>query len=336
MSTVTLIILNRNGKHFLEPCLASIDRQTRPPDELILVDNGSDDGSQAWIRAHYPRATLLELGYNAGFSVAMNRAVDIVTGDYVTLLNNDTECEPQWLEVLTEALDQHPDVGFCSSKLLYFSERELIDTAGDLFTIGGFAFKRGWGHMDQDQYKKPERIFGACAGASIYRRSMFEGIEGFDEDFFAYQEDADLNFRAQLAGHPCLFVPEARVYHHVGGTWKKTGYEFAIRLGQRNVIFVLVKNLPAGLWLRFGIPIILAHGCLFLMRVWGGYGIPVIKGLWDAVTGLRPMLKKRKRIQQNRRVSNAYLASIMTYNWIHLLFEPFYRKRALKRQGIKV
>lgn len=336
MATISLILPTRNGKHFLAPCLASIARQTRPPDEVIIVDNGSGDGTQAWLQEQHPQIKLIEIDRNAGFSVAVNRGIEAGSGDYIALLNNDTECDPQWLEALAGILDQYPDVGFCASKIRYFDKRQLIDTVGDAFTTGGFAFKRGWLQIDEGQYAKPERVFGACAGAAMYRKRMLDDIGKFDEDFFAYQEDADLNFRAQLAGYHCLFVPKAMVFHHVGGTSKTTGYDRWIRLGQRNLIFVLVKNLPVGLWFRFGIPILLSQTCLFAMRVYGGYGVAVLKGLWDAFAQLRPILRKRRAIQRSRRVSNGYLISVMDSHWIRILFDPFIRKRMLKRQNIKV
>ena len=335
MSTVSLIIPNYNGKHFLEPCLASIDRQTRAPEELILVDNGSDDGSQDWIRSNYPQARLIEMGYNSGFSVAMNRGVVESTGEYVALLNNDTECEPHWLAALVDALDRNPDIGFCASKMMIFKHRDLIDAAGDVFTTAAFAGKRGWlqSHRNEE-FNKRQRVFGACAGAVLYRHSAFNEVGGFDEAFFAYQEDTDLSLRLQLAGYPCLFVPEAMVYHHVGGTWKKHGYGFSIRLEQRNQILLLVKNLPFCLYIKFGLPILMGHLCLFLMRIKRGYGISAVMGLWDTLLGLPAAIEKRKVIQRNRKVTNAYLVSILRSDWIKLLFDPFHQKRKLRRRNI--
>lgn len=338
MSTVSLIIPNRNGRHFLRPCLESLRQQTRTPDEIIVVDNGSTDGSQGFLRKQYPGVSVLELGYNAGFSVAMNRGVEAASGGYVALLNNDTECEPQWLENLAEALDQHPDIGFCAAKMLHFDRKDLIDTAGDMFSTGGFFFKRGGFQFDEGQYDQPERVFGACAGAAIYRKSLFDELGGFDEDFFIYQEDGDLSFRAQLAGFPCLFVPDAVVYHHVGGTSRLSSIESSRRLKRlehRNLIFILVKNLPGSLWLRYGLWIILAYFLLFLMQVRKGYGIATFCGYWDALRGLSPMLGKRRDIQANRCVSPRYIDSIMDTRWIFELFEPYRRKRILRRPGIE-
>ena len=336
MSTVSLIILSHNGKHFLEPCLASIVRQTRLPDELILVDNGSDDGSQEWIRINYPQVTLIEMGYNSGFSVAMNRGVAESSSDYVALLNNDTECEPQWLEELTTALDQHPDIGFCASKMLTFRHRDILDAAGDLFTTAGFGGKRGWLQSNRaSEFDKPERVLSACAGAAMYRRTAFVEIGGFDEDFFAYEEDTDLSLRLQMAGYPCLYVPKAVVYHHVGGTWKINDYGYCIRLQQRNQILLLVKDLPWQLCIRFGFQIVSGHLCLFLMRIKRGYGTAALLGLWDAIRGLRAAFRKRKSIQENRSVTNAYLVSMLRADWIRLLFDPFLQKRKLRRQNVK-
>ncbi len=333
MSTVSLIILNYNGKHFLGPCLASIDRQTRPPDELILVDNGSEDGSQSWIQKNYPNANLIEMGYNSGFSVAMNRGVAESKSDYVALLNNDTECEPQWLDALVDALDTHAEIGFCASRMLYFDNRNLINTTGTTLTVAGIVGMRGWLHRASGAYGEKDRVFGSCAGAAIYRRSIYEKMGGFDEDFITYHEDADLDFRLQLAGYPCLYVPEAVIYHHVGGTWKTTGQSNAQRLGQRNQILLLIKNLPVKLWLRLCIPIIAGHTCLFLMRIRRGYGFASLLGLLGVIGQLRTTLIKRKHVQESRCVSNAYLISIMDSNWFSSLFEPYIQKRKMKRMS---
>ena len=339
MNTVSLIIPNRNGRHFLRTCLESLRIQTRPPDEIIVVDNGSTDGSQVFLREQYPDVTVLELGYNAGFSVAMNRGVEAATGGYVALLNNDTECTPQWLEKLAEALDQHPDIGFCAAKMLHFDRRELIDTAGDMFSTGGFFFKRGGLQFDAGQYDQAERVFGACAGAAMYRKSLFDELGGFDEDFYIYQEDGDLSFRAQLAGFPCLFVPAAVVYHHVGGTSRRSSIESTRRLKRlehRNLIFILIKNLPGSLWLRYGLWIILAYFLLFLMQVRKGFGVATLCGYLDALRGLRPMLAKRRDIQADRRVSLKYIDSIMDTHWMYMLIEPYRRKRILLRQDFEL
>lgn len=333
---VSVVIPNRDGRHFLGPCLDALRRQTRRPDEIIVVDNGSTDGSLELLRAEYPEVVVLELGRNTGFSYPVNRGIEAAAGDYVALLNNDTECDPRWIEELVQALDANPDVGFCASKMLYHHERRLIDTAGDGFTRAGFGYKRGWLHRDEGQYDQPERLFGACAGAAMYRKRLFEEVGLFDEDFFAYHEDSDLSFRAQLAGYACLYVPTAVVYHHGGATSKRIGRNFSVRLSQRNMVYVLVKNLPGALWLRYGFRLMAFSVCSVLMGVWGGFGMAVLRGRCEAFKGLRTMLRKRRVIQQRRRVSLDRLASVLEPHWIRQMLDPPIRKRALRRQGIAV
>ena len=221
--------------------------------------------------------------------------------------------------------------------MLHFDRRELIDTAGDMFSTGGFFFKRGGLQFDEGQYDQAERVFGA--GPAMYRKFMFDELGGFDEDFYIYQEDGDLSFRAQLAGFPSLFVPAAVVYHHVGGTSRRSSIESSRRLKRlehRNLIFILIKNLSGSLWLSYGLWIILAYCLLFLMQVRKGFGVTTLCGYLDALRDLNPMLAKRRDLQANRRVSLKYIDSIMDTHWMFILIEPYRRKRILLRQDFEL
>ncbi len=338
MKTIGLIIPNLNGRRFLGPCLESIAEQTRTPDELVVVDNGSTDGSLEYLRTNFPDVRLLEMGTNTGFSVAVNRAVESVSTDYVALLNNDTECDSHWLASLSHALDSNPDCGFCASKMLYYDQRHLLDAAGDLFNSTGFASKRGWLQVDTGQFDTMEPVFGACAGAAMYRKDWFDELGWFDEDFFAYQEDSDLSFRAQIAGISCLYVPSAVVYHHVGGTSKQSGTQFASRLKRlefRNLVYVLVKNLPTSLWIRYGIPILLSQFFLIAGQMLKGQGSAAVLGYWDAIREFGNIRIKRNEIQDRRRVPARDLSAKINTGWISTLLEPYRRKKDLRRRGIQ-
>lgn len=244
MARVAVVIPNWNGARLLEGCLSSLRRQTFRSFETIVVDGGSEDGSAELVRASFPEARLLELGENRGFAAAANAGIRASSSELVALLNNDTEQDPGWLEALVRAADAHPEAGMFASKLLDFRDRRYLDGAGDAIRLSGLPYRLGHGERDRGQFDRPAYVFGACGAAALYRRRMLDEIGLFDEDFGSYCEDADLSFRAQLAGHRCLYVPEAVVYHvgsaSTGGKRSAT----ATRLGTRNSLLLLAKNLP--------------------------------------------------------------------------------------------
>ncbi len=181
---ISVIIPNMNGAHFLGPCLDSLKHQIFKDFELIIIDNASNDNSLIVVKDKIPETIIYSFEKNEGFAKAVNQGIKMAKGDYIFLLNNDTELETNCLNTLNNFLDQHPNISFCATKMLYFDNRKIIDIAGDILTIYGIAHKRGNGEMDSGQYDKGQSIFGACAGAAFYRRSLFEKIGYFDEDFF--------------------------------------------------------------------------------------------------------------------------------------------------------
>lgn len=294
-----------------------MERQTFRDFEVIVVDNGSIDGSVEFVEENYPDIRVIRLERNKGFSVAVNIGIREAKGEYVALLNNDTEAHPRWLEELVKALDRYHEAGFCASKMINFYDRSLIDRAGDCFTIYGLALKRGVDEHDGPEFNREEYVFGACAGAAIYRRSLFEDIGFFDEDFFAYLEDVDLSFRAQLYGYKCLYVPSAVVYHMAGVTsrtfqtrWKRLGVNI------KNNLFVVIKNMPGRLILKYFPLIISAYALLWGLFILGGMRRPLI--VFDTIggflEGLPLMMNRRRKILMGRRVDDGYLSSILARN----------------------
>jgi GT2 family glycosyltransferase len=309
--TVSTIIQNWSRRDLLQPCLTALRCQSCPSSEIILVDNGSTDDSVAHVREHFPEVTVIALPENRGFAAGNNLAMQASSGEYVALLNNDAQPEPNWLEALTHSLATRPEVGFCASKMLYLDAPGIIDTAGDVFYDYGVGGKRGADQPDGDGFSRTEYVFGACAGAAIYRRIMLEDIGLFDEDFYMYMEDIDLSFRAQLRGYRCLFVPAARVYHQVAATAGR-GSHLSIYHSLRNMLYVLVKDLPTSLLLRHLGAILfhfLAGDAVFALS---GYAGDVARARRDNLRMLGKMLAKRTRIQGSRRVPNAYIESILT------------------------
>jgi GT2 family glycosyltransferase len=311
MTTVSAIVLNCNGKHFLGECLGSLRAQTITDFEIVLVDNGSTDGSVEYVRHEFPEVRVVALNDNAGFARGNNIGIRASTSEYVALINNDTKAHPRWLESLTTTLDAYPDVGFCASKILLYDQPDVIDSAGDLFYTCGVGEKRGRSEGDDERFADLIPVFGACAAAALYRRSMLEDIGLFDEDFFAYAEDVDLSFRAQLAGHRCLFVPDAVVYHHLQGTSRALPAH-SLCLSRRNAFYALIKNMPAGLlWRR--LPYILGYYfATDLAYIVQGNLRPILKARLDNIRHLKRTLAKRSQIQAKRRATDDYINAAMS------------------------
>jgi GT2 family glycosyltransferase len=311
MSRASVIVLNWNGQRFLKECLASLTEQTFKDFDTILVDNGSTDGSVEYVRQEFPEVRVIALNHNAGFAGGNNVGIRASTGEYVALLNNDTKAHPRWLDSLKTALDAHPDMGFCASKILLYDQPGVIDSAGDLFYTCGVGEKRGRSEKDDERFAELVPVFGACAAAALYRRQMLEDIGLFDEDFFAYAEDVDLSFRAQLAGYQCLFVPDALVYHHLQGT-SRASPDHSLYLSRRNAFCALVKNMPAGLlWRR--LPYILGYYfAVDLAYMVQGSLRPILKARLDNISHLKRTLAKRSQIQARRRVTDDYINAAMS------------------------
>ncbi len=242
---ISVIIPNYNGKEHLQVCLTSLFAQQEAGEfEVIVVDNGSTDGSALYMEANFPSARVIKLSSNSGFARACNIGFHSSLGDLVSFLNNDTEVKSDWLKELNRAALAHHGAGFFASKMMFFAERNRIDSAGDDFSGLGHGIKRGHGKIDTGQFDREEEIFGACGGAAMFRRNVFRDAGGFDEKFFAYCEDVDLNFRLKKAGHKCFFVPSAVVYHKLGGTAKIMSGTH-VYYTQRNQEIVLLKHAPA-------------------------------------------------------------------------------------------
>ncbi len=306
----SVVVLNWNGRHFLADCLTSLRQQTLRDYEVIVVDNGSTDGSRTYVQETFPEMRVIALPENRGFSAGNNVGIRAARGRYIALLNNDTRAEARWLEEMVSALESHPQAGFCAGKMLSWERPTILDTAGDVFYPWGIAGKRGAGRPDGAAYSSPAYVFGACAGAALYRRAMLDDVGLLDEDFFTYDEDVDLSFRAQLRGYRCLYVPTAMVYHHGRGATGLTNTD-ALYLSRRNAFWVLVKDMPWPLLLALS-PLILAYYLLGDLRyILAGQGRAVLRARADNWRSLDAMLSKRRQIQHQRTVSLRYLAAMM-------------------------
>ena len=309
---LSIIIPNWNGLRYLPTCLAALERQVYEPLEIIIVDNASDDGSREYVRAEHPTVKVLELTQNRGFTGACNAGLQAARGEFLALLNNDTEVTPNWAKLAVDALQSRPELGSVASKLLLFDRRDVIHTAGDYFTRDGCSGNRGVWEQDSGQYEREEYVFSACGGAAVYRRAMLEEIGYLDDDFFFSGEDVDLGWRAQLQGWRCLYVPGAVVFHHLSASG---GGVTASYFDGRNSIAILVKNLPAALWWRYGPRIIWrqAQRAGAALRSWrGAEARAQLRGMMAGLLLAPKMLRKRRSVQATRRVDIEELERVLT------------------------
>ena len=276
---ISVIIVNWNGKHHLEECLSSLAKQTIKNFEIIFIDNGSTDQSSAFVNRNFPGVKIVALKKNEGFCRANNIGLKHASGEFVALLNNDTRVEANWLEELAKAMVCDPTIAICASCMVSYHKPDFVDTAGDGYDICGVGFKMG-NRRPVSEYRQQRKIFGACAGAALYRRSIIDRIGFFDEDFFAVGEDIDLSFRARLSGFRCVYVPSAVVYHKVGETIGSKS-DLLLYYSRRNIEYTYFKNMPLPL-LLFSLPLHLVYNALTLLP---GCGAGTSSGLFERETG---------------------------------------------------
>lgn len=315
---ISIIIPSSNGRHLLKECLESVYRQNGVEYEVIVVDNGSTDGTVEFLQENFPQTSVIETPDQIGFSKAINLGIQSAKGDLIATLNNDTVVEVNWLAELERAIHSHPAIGFCASKILFYDEPDKIDTAGDMFTTAGFGYKRGYRKDDKTYYNEEELIFGACAGAALYKKSMLDKIGLFDEDFYAFNEDIDLSFRAQLRGYRCKYVPNSRIYHRVRATFGDDS-EQPLYLGYRNLAAVVIKNMPRKLLIRH-LPSMLLHLLLTLVvYTYRGQARTLLRAFRDAWQRRKLFIAKRNKIQETRMVTIRYLNKILDKHWIRAM-----------------
>jgi GT2 family glycosyltransferase len=309
--SVTVVIPNWNGERFLNLCLGSLRDQSLEGFETIIVDNGSTDGSRAFVQEHFPEVNVIPLGENRGIAAAFNSGIEASTTEYVVLLNNDTEQDPGWLAALVRAAEDHPEAGFFASKLVDFHDRRVLDGAGDAMRLSGLPYRLGHGERDSGRFARAGFVFGACAAAALYRRDMLDEVGLFDEDFVSYCEDGDLSFRAQLAGYRCFYVPGAVVYHMGSASTGGKRSPTATRLGSRNSFSLLVKNLPLSA-VPYILPFFITGQLVRLLTAAATGSLRAhLEGLAGAWRQLPAMLEKRAEIQKWKKLSDAEVRGLL-------------------------
>jgi GT2 family glycosyltransferase len=306
---VSIVIVNWNGKKVLPMCLDALSRQTWKSFHVVVVDNGSTDGSAEYVAGYDRGIELVRLPSNTGFCRANNIALRRIATPYVALLNNDAFPCPQWLEALVNGLERHPEAGFAASKLLFYDAKGFIDRAGDGYTKAGVGYLRArW--ASYSEYSEEEMVFGASAAAALYRTDMLHRVGLFDEDFFLLHEDVDLSFRAQLMGFRCVYVPDAVAYHGVSSSIMRDS-PTSVYYGQRNLEWVYLKNMPSKIMLKTVWLHIVYGIAAFAFFAVNGRMKECIKAKWDAAKGIKRVLEKRRLIQKMRTVDDHYLWSLL-------------------------
>lgn len=305
---ISVVIPNYNGNKFLKGCLDSLKEEKTHKLQIILVDNASIDSSIEIFKSYLEKNNenieyhLIANNSNLGFSKAVNQGIELAVSlgsEYVCLLNNDVKIDFNFFNRLFNAINNDKEIFSVSSKMLQYDSPDLIDDAGDEYTLLGWTKKSGDG-LDKSitRYSKPREIFSSCAGAALYRTSILNEIGYFDENFFAYMEDVDIGYRARIFGYKNVYSPDAIVYHIGSGSSGSKYNEFKIPLAARNNIWVIYKNMP---WPQIILNIgFLAIGFLikYIFFIRKGYGDLYLKGLKEGIKN-RNKIKKTEFKRNN-------------------------------------
>jgi hypothetical protein len=294
---VCVIIPNWNGEKYLRNCLSSLQDQTYPNYEVILVDNGSTDNSVKYLREKFPNVKIIKLNKNMGYSVAINSGLEQSNSKYAVVLNNDTTVEPNWLLELVTVAESDERIGSCQPKILSQSDPTVIDAVGLLINKDGVAWQEGCQTKDTGQFDEIKEVIGACSASVLYLRRALSQIGMFDSDFFVLYDDVDVALRLKIAGWKCMYVPSAIVYH-IGSASVKVNSPFRTYLLQRNNYFYRIKNFPKINLVEFLIQRLMSvplDSFMFCINT-RALLVPYLKGNLDGIKGFAKMYKKRPRI----------------------------------------
>ncbi len=306
---VSVIIVNYNGKDLLPACLSSLSKQTFSDFEIIVVDNGSADGSDSL--PEFPGLRVLKLKKNTGFAHACNRGAEAARGKWLAMLNTDAFPEPGWLASLLHAAKKYPEYDFFTSHQILRDHPDLLDGTGDMLAVNGRAWRPERLLPLAEGTNRDDEVFGACAAACLYRADSFGRAGGFDEDFFCYYEDVDLSLRLRLMGYRCMHVCSAIVYHISSATSGGEESDFFLYHVCRNLTLTYIKSMPGILIRKYILSHIRLHYDIalhliqhrrrkLLVKIWAGIG-----------KGLPRVLAKRKKVQRESTVCVAEPEHIM-------------------------
>ena len=309
---ISVIIVSWNSAEHLPRCLDCLSQQTFQDFEVILIDNGSLDNGTNNLEQKYPHLALHieRLPSNLGFAVANNLGARIARGVWLALLNADAFPVSDWLEKLLEAVDEHPEFSFFSSRQIQANRPDFLDGSGDEYHISGLAWRRFYNYQSQAYGGKKEEVFSACGAAALYSRYDFLKVAGFDEAYFSYFEDVDLSFRLRLIGKRCLYVPQA-VVHHIGSASTGKISDFVVYHGHRNLVWTYFKNMPGILFWRY-LPLHILMNLFFIISfIFKGKGLAILRAKVDALRRLPAIIRTRRHIQSSRKISASDILQAM-------------------------
>ncbi len=314
MTDVSIIIVTWNGREHLESCLSAVAAQHGVDAETILVDNGSTDGTVEFVRARFPWVRIVPLDRNRGFAGGNNAGAKAAQGRYLAFLNNDTVAESGWLSALRRGIDEGAGYALTSSRVVYLHDPRIVDSAGDGLLRWGGAFKHHHG-ASADAVTESTEVFGVCGAACLISASVFQELDGFDEDFFVSHEDVDLSYRARLRGYRCRYVADAVVRHRGSATLGRVSAS-AVFHGQRNLEWMYVKNTPGALLLRTlpGHLMYNAAAAAYFARA--GLLWTFLRAKAVALLGLPGVLRKRARVQRTRKVGGSAIWPLLESRWL--------------------
>lgn len=322
---ISIIIPNYNGNKYLKNCIESIlkHKTSNLSLEIIIIDNASTDDNYIWIKQQYPSIIFKQLDKNYGFSCAVNEGIKLAQGKYVLLLNNDTEIQEGFLECLLSCIESDPKIFSVCSQMIQYHDPTLIDDAGDEYNLLGWAYKRGDGKL-VDTYKQVQSVFSSCAGAALYRKSVFEEIGYFDENFFAYMEDVDISYHALIYGYKNMYCPEAKVLH-IGSATSGSKYNaFKVKLAARNNVYVPYKNMPL-LQLLINLPfLILGHFIKYLFFIKKGFGKEYVEGFKEGIKTLKRV--KKVPFRWTHLFNYIYIEWLLVKNTFSYVYTKIFKK----------
>lgn len=333
---ISIVIPNWNGASFLPVCLDSLHSQTFKDFETIVVDNGSTDNSLELLKSRYNWVTIHSLAKNEGFAGGCNRGMEVAKGEWLVLMNNDTEADKNWLKKIAGAIVKKREYSFFATKILRFDKREILDGTGDFISRSLFVFRFGQFDTDKGQYDNLGEIFSPCGASAVYSKKMLDDIGLLDEDFFAYLEDIDLGMRAHIAGYKGFFVPDSIIYH-IGGASTDSDQmsPWVYKQNIRNMFLILFKDIPFIVFLRCIPSMLFWHSAhlFYVLRRRRELFKYYFKALRESIKLSGKMRMKRKTILRSRAISNGDLYRLLKtgsrLNWVQYKI----RKRYFNAQG---
>ncbi|MDQ7784050.1 MAG: glycosyltransferase family 2 protein [Desulfomonilaceae bacterium] len=309
--SIAVLVLNLNGKHFLDECFQSLLRITKPCFDIYLIDNHSSDSSVQYTRAEYPMIIVIENERNYGFAGAYDRVIRELDHDYVVLLNNDTKVDENWLAELYTVAESSDRVAACGSKIVTMWDNTIIDHAGGMLTLIGSGHDLGKWTKDPGGSNSPREIGFGCGCSLLIRRDVYLEVGGFDPGYIIYHEDVDLCWKMRLFGYSVMYVPDSVVYHHLGGgTIQSIENPWKAYLCQKNRLANIIKNmgprmLVEALFVSLAYDTVRAARYIVMRR--GDLLKMLLKGYVTTLRNLGRLMSDRGMVQHKRKVSDKEL-----------------------------